>query len=153
MGKVEKEKPQEEVLDPEAREKKRLELEAKRKKEREEEEARRKKEQQDLENQRKQAAQPIMAMGYTLQQSLKALAATGYTGSDAAVLWLLDNADASMEADEPEKPAEPPAKADAPAPAEDKAAAWTLLRVDSVLDRLRSCIPQLNSIIFFFLRG
>ncbi len=62
LGKVEKEKPQEEVLDPEAREKKRLELEAKRKKEREEEEARRKKEQQDLENQRKQAAQPIMAM-------------------------------------------------------------------------------------------
>ncbi|MBY0513855.1 MAG: beta-lactamase family protein, partial [Gemmataceae bacterium] len=47
-------------------------------KEREEEEARRKKEKDDLEARRRAAALPIVNIGYTIKQALKALAATGF---------------------------------------------------------------------------
>jgi len=98
--KIQKEKEQN--LDAETLQKRKQEEEVKRKKEKEEEDVRRKKEQEDLEHQRREQAKPITGMGYTINQALAALAATGYSGTENAVMWLLENPEAGLV--EPPKP-------------------------------------------------
>eukprot|EP01122_Echinamoeba_exundans_P001572 TRINITY_DN115_c0_g1_i2.p1 TRINITY_DN115_c0_g1~~TRINITY_DN115_c0_g1_i2.p1 ORF type:complete len:3572 (-),score=989.42 TRINITY_DN115_c0_g1_i2:58-10773(-) len=96
-------------LDEKTREARRKEAEERRKKEIEEEEARRKKEKEKEDATRRAAAQPMLNMGYTMKQALKALEQTGYQGPEPAVLWLLEHSDFNFDDEpDPEKPAEPP---------------------------------------------
>jgi SPRY domain len=87
----------------EARTKRLQEEENRIKKEREEEEARRKKEKENEEAARLEAAQPLLAMGYELKKALFAMQSTGYSGAEAAVMWLLENQDVNIPDDDKEK--------------------------------------------------
>lgn len=87
----------------EARAKRMQEEENRIKKEREEEEARRKKEKENEEAARIEAAQPILQMGYELKRALFAMQNTGYSGAEAAVMWLLENPDVVIPDDDKDK--------------------------------------------------
>lgn len=83
----------EQALDAAERERLRAEAEKRRLEEAEKERLRRKQERAAEKAARREAAMPLTGMGYTLQQALKAMEATGYNGLEAAVNWLLENPD------------------------------------------------------------
>lgn len=62
-------------------------------------EERRKKEEDEKNESIRMATEPIVAMGYDLKKAIRALEATGFSGAEAAVVWLLENGDIE---DEPE---------------------------------------------------
>lgn len=118
-------------LDEEQREKLRKAAEERRKKEIAEEEALRKKEKEEEERRQREAAQPILNMGYTLTQALKALSVTGYNGVEVAVLWLIENPDYNFGADPPSVE-NPKLSESTELPKEEKATTENAMDVDSV---------------------
>eukprot|EP01114_Cavostelium_apophysatum_P001689 TRINITY_DN1146_c0_g1_i2.p1 TRINITY_DN1146_c0_g1~~TRINITY_DN1146_c0_g1_i2.p1 ORF type:complete len:4271 (-),score=1642.72 TRINITY_DN1146_c0_g1_i2:54-12866(-) len=103
----------------EEREKRKKEDEERRKKEKEEEEERQRKMKEDERAANVLAAQPLVAMGFTLKMALVAMRQTGFSGPDAASIWLVENMnsynfddeeDGDEDEKKEEKEAETPAK-------------------------------------------
>eukprot|EP01125_Pyxidicula_operculata_P006688 TRINITY_DN229_c1_g1_i2.p1 TRINITY_DN229_c1_g1~~TRINITY_DN229_c1_g1_i2.p1 ORF type:complete len:4506 (-),score=1363.41 TRINITY_DN229_c1_g1_i2:44-12730(-) len=92
------------TLDEETKKQRKKEVEERRKKELEEEEKKRKKQLEQEERQKLQQIQPILGMGYTKSQALKAFEMTSWSGTEPAVIWLLEHAGELPEEDEPPKP-------------------------------------------------
>lgn len=117
-------------LDDQTRETRRKEAEERRKKEIEEEEARRKKEKEADDAAKRTAAQPILNMGYTMKQALKALELTGFSGAENAVVWLLEHSDYNFDDEpDPDAKAEPP-KPEAPAAEPEKPGSESSVKVE-----------------------
>lgn len=88
---------------PEEREKRKKEEEERRKKEQEEEAERRKKEKEDEMAANILEAQPLVNMGFSLQQAIIALRETGHSGPEAASNWLVENPNFNFDEEAEEK--------------------------------------------------